>query len=385
MRILFSALPSHGHTYPLIPLATAAREAGHHVVFATGESLHPSIVAAGLEPVAAGTSIPEAATEVVRDKGLGNPFELEEEQRLQLMSTVFGSVLPRRFVNDLHDVLRSSRFDLVVHESGNSGAGLAAMLAEVPGLAHGFGRASFDLLGPSFTDSLGDLAAELGLRLPDSVTPLGNPYLDIYPASMQDPTFVADDKRFPLRPVPFSEPGELPGLVTSADRTRPLVYLTFGTAFASTESLRLALDGLAQLDVDVLVATGPRVEVTELRDVPDNVTPVPWVPQADLLAHLDLVVHHGGSGTTLGALGAGIPQLVVPQGADQFINAEAVATAGVGVRLLADEVTSENLGAQAKKLLADEDTAAAVRRVAAEIAAMPSPKETVERLPEFAR
>ena len=35
MKIVFSSRPAYGHVYPLLPLAGAARRAGHHVSFAT--------------------------------------------------------------------------------------------------------------------------------------------------------------------------------------------------------------------------------------------------------------------------------------------------------------------------------------------------------------
>jgi hypothetical protein len=52
---------------------------------------------------------------------------------------------------------------------------------------------------------------------------------------------------------------------------------------------------LAGLDARVVVAAG-RVRPDQLGDVPDNVTVQPWVAQAKLLPHVDVVVHHGGSG-----------------------------------------------------------------------------------------
>jgi hypothetical protein len=67
------------------------------------------------------------------------------------------------------------------------------------------------------------------------------------------------------------------------------------------------------------------------------------VPQADLLLGTGttgshhppaLVVHHGGSGTTLSAAAAGVPQLVLPQGADQFANAGALTGVGVAGALV---------------------------------------------------
>lgn len=56
-----------------------------------------------------------------------------------------------------------------------------------------------------------------------------------------------------------------------------------------------------------------------------------WVPQADALGHASVVVCHGGSGTTLGALAAGLPLVIVPLFADQPANARRVAAVGAGV------------------------------------------------------
>ena len=118
--------------------------------------------------------------------------------------------------------------------------------------------------------------------------------------------------------------------------------------------------------------------------MPDNVVVLPWVPQADLLPHVDLVVHHGGSGTTMGTFGAGVPQLVLPQGADQFNNAEMVTEAGLGDQLLGDDVTAEAIAAKARHLLTDEAVLGAARAIAAEVAAMPSPHDVARTLPDYA-
>ena len=74
----------------------------------------------------------------------------------------------------------------------------------------------------------------------------------------------------------------------------------------------------------MLLTTGTDLD---LGAVPTNVHVERWVPQADVLAHASVVVGHGGSGTTLGALGAGQPLVVVPLFADQPNNAARVAIA----------------------------------------------------------
>ena len=56
-----------------------------------------------------------------------------------------------------------------------------------------------------------------------------------------------------------------------------------------------------------------------------------WVEQEHVLAEAGLVVCHGGSGTTLGSIAAGVPLVLVPSFADQFQNSRRIAAAAAGV------------------------------------------------------
>jgi UDP:flavonoid glycosyltransferase YjiC (YdhE family) len=331
MRVLFASLASVGHTYPLIPLAVATREAGHEVHFAAGDSVHAPLAANGLRPFRPADAF----------------YEI--------------------YAEDLEPDLARLEPDLVVHEWGLPGAAAAAARAGIPGLWHGFGRMIPD---------------GIGLELPTRSTEApGRPHLDICPPSLQDKDFLATAERIELRPVPYAEPGE----ERWTRGERPLIYLTLGTAFGTAELLTTAITALEPLGADVLVAAG-RVPPDELVPMPDGVVVRSWVPQAAVLPHADLVVHHGGSGTTLGALAAGVPQLVLPQGADQFANAAALTTAGVALRLDAGKTTTEAITEQARTLLRDHGTHRdAARAVAEEIARMPAPDEVARRLPDYVR
>ncbi|TQM77785.1 MGT family glycosyltransferase [Saccharothrix saharensis] len=329
MRVLFASLASAGHTYPMVPLAVAAREAGHEVHFAVGEEVHAPLAANGLRPF--------------------RPADTFYEM----------------YAEDLEPELARLRPDLVVHGWGVPGAATAARRAGIPGLWHGFGRL--------FPDGI-------GFERPERAVP-GRPHVDICPPSLQDRDFLADSERIELRPVAFSEPDELSSW---EDRrtSQPLVYLTLGTAFGTPELLATAISGLSAVDARVVVATG-RVRPDRLGSLPDNVTVRSWVSQADLLPHVDVVVHHGGSGTTLGALAVGAPQLFLPQGADQFANAEAVTAAGAGARLLPDEVGADAIADHVRTLARPGGHVDAARSIAAEIARMPSPDDVARRLPEY--
>ena len=157
-----------------------------------------------------------------------------------------------------------------------------------------------------------------------------------------------------MRPVSGHQEVPLPTLIGRRDRDRPLVYLTFGTAFGTVDRLRQTIAGLSSLPVDVLVATGPTVSAAELGHVPPNIVVESWVPQGDLLPHVDLVVSHGGSGTVLGALATGLPHLMLPQGADQFGNARDITALGAGRQILPADRTALSIADAARALLDDD-------------------------------
>ena len=139
------------------------------------------------------------------------------------------------------------------------------------------------------------------------------PYLSRFPASL-DPSPFPDTRR-------YAEEAPAP------ESTRELVYATFGTEAAGHgyDPYRALLDAVDGLDVPVLLTTGDDLD---LGPVPPNVRVERWVPQLEALAKASLVVCHGGSGTVLGTLAAGIPLIILPMFADQTANARTLAEAG---------------------------------------------------------
>ncbi|RJQ68526.1 glycosyltransferase [Pseudonocardiaceae bacterium YIM PH 21723] len=286
-----------------------------------------------------------AGHEVHFASGPGMHAELD---RLGLRPFQPGQAVYQVFAGDIRTEMARLRPDRVIAGWGVPGVIEAAVELDIPRLWHGFGR--------MFPDGIG-------------LEPLSfeDPHIDICPPLLQDPAFVSAATRIPLRPLPWSTGG-----ATATRGERPLVFVTFGTSFHVAPALVDVLEGLALLRADVVAAA------QTLDAVPDGVTVHPWVDQRELLRQADLVVHHGGSGTTLGALAAGTPQLVIPQGADQFGNADAVVHCGAGRRL--DAVSVAAVAAAANAVLRDPACRAAAEFVAAEIAAMPAPGEVAREL-----
>jgi UDP:flavonoid glycosyltransferase YjiC (YdhE family) len=98
------------------------------------------------------------------------------------------------------------------------------------------------------------------------------------------------------------------------------------------------------------------------------------------LRQVDITVHHAGSGTLLAAAAEGVPQLVMPMGADQFQNADALARSGAGLALSQGGVIAAAVRDSVRQLMDDPSHRAAANRLRSEILALPTPAERIDDL-----
>jgi glucuronosyltransferase len=82
-----------------------------------------------------------------------------------------------------------------------------------------------------------------------------------------------------------------------------------------------------------------------LRNLSSNVMTVKWLPQADILAHSNLLafITHGGMMSIQEAIDREIPMIIIPLTYDQPINAESMVAKGVALRLNLNEITENAL------------------------------------------
>ena len=108
---------------------------------------------------------------------------------------------------------------------------------------------------------------------------------------------------------------------------RPLVLVALSSTFQDHAAcLQRIVDGMATLPVHTIVTTGPAIEPGSITGAA-NVTVVPAAPHSQILRHASAVVTHGGHGTVVRALAAGVPMVVLPHGRDQADNARRVTSA----------------------------------------------------------
>ena len=380
MKILFAAIPAYGHLYPLMPLALACAEDGHDVTVATGKPF------VGRLPLPTIPQQPDALEldGVFAEAARRNPGV----QGAGLVVGVFADVTSEAVVEVLVPTLEELQPDLIVYEGMNVGAGVAASLLGIPAVPYAIAltHRGFALIHPEAMSYRRDLWTSRGQHPPEADPLLGQAFLDPTPPSLRRFNGDLDIPKIPIRPVGYAESvAQVPAWLEEP-RTRPRVYLTLGTvSFGAVEVLSRAISDISALDVDLLVAVGPEGDPALLGEVSDNVRLERFVDQSRVLPMIDVMVHHGGTGSVLGALSAGVPQVLIPQGADQFFNAEYLTEVGAA-RVVRNEEQDPGVirAAVAALLEPDAGERTVARQLQAEIADLPSPASVIPELVSLA-
>ncbi|MFF3674413.1 nucleotide disphospho-sugar-binding domain-containing protein [Streptomyces sp. NPDC002120] len=365
MRVLFTGPAAAGHLFPMVPTAQALQAAGHQVLFA-GSAPLDQLRQTGIPTVEIGdgSTLMEAfrrASDNTEPQFVTDGKSLEDIQRQAAAGFAEHS---RVTIDGLLAVATAWQPDLIVHAAFQAAAPLVSAALGIPAVVHNFGVMSgFDMVG-RLADVLADEYRARGLEGPATRT-----VLDVVPASLG-----GDGTGLRVRYVPYNGGGTVPrDLVARGSRPRIAVTLgTVVTAFAGVDPVSRVIAEAASVDAEFLLAVGD-TDLSPLGTLPANVRPLPWVPLAQLLDTADAVVHHGGSGTMLTAAARGVPQLILPQGADHFINVDAATGLGFALRASGDSVDADLLG----RLVTDDDLRKGAATIQADISALPSPTDLV--------
>lgn len=152
-----------------------------------------------------------------------------------------------------------------------------------------------------------------------------------------------------------------------ADHPDPLVVVSLSTTPQGQGAmLQRIVDALRGMPVRGLVTTGPAVDPAGLH-APPNVVVRHAAPHSLVFRDASVVVTHGGHGTVMRALAAGVPLLCLPMGRDQPDIAARVVHRGLGLRRSAGSSSAALRGAIAR-LLAEPSYREAARRMSATLA-----------------
>ncbi|MFJ8743466.1 macrolide family glycosyltransferase [Embleya sp. NPDC127516] len=147
--------------------------------------------------------------------------------------------------------------------------------------------------------------------------------------------------------------------------TRPVgaervLLISLGSAFTrQPEFYRRCLAAFGDLPGwHVVLQIGRHTDPADLGVLPANVELHSWVPQLAILRQADAFVTHAGMGGSGEGLITGVPMIAVPQGVDQFGNADRLVELGVARRLDTEDATPEALRGALLALTSDPEVAA---------------------------
>ena len=387
MRLLFTTTQGLGHVMPLLPFARAARAAGHDVLLAGPSPTAAVAASAGLGY--AELAWPDDESLSVARRRVG---ELSGVERVRAaIGDLFVATYGGAAMADTLAVVERWRPDVIVHETAEASGPIAGEAYRVPTARVSLALATRDeawwlsLAGPA----LDVLRAQLGLTGdPGGQRLARTPLLTLAPAILDvgEGEPAPDVRRF--RHEDDADATALGDWWPAGAADAPLVLVSFGTAIPAgryPDVYREAIGAVADLPIRILVAVGSDADPARLGALPPNVHVERWVPFAAMLGDVAVSVIHGGTGTTLAALAAGVPMVLVPTLADQSLNARRVADVGAGVVLKPGVSGAAQLGDVVRALLDDDRYRVAAESVASEIRALPPVATAIDQLERVVR
>lgn len=381
---VFLSHPAHGHINPTLPVVAELVRRGERVVYYATELFQAKVEATGAE---------------YRSYG---PQELFE--RKLAYGGIFGGMVglleaTEEILADLLAQVREERPDYLLLEAHSVPGNLVQKIVEIPAITlcsmFAFNErliSPSDLIrfmygpapAPALLDGLQGLHHYLevaqritnkyGVACPNIVEYLSNPQpLNIVFTSkyFQIGGEQAFDERYK-----FVGPSVAPRVETTAGQPagdfpwdaltgQALIYVSMGTMYnADAAFYHACFDAFGDSGYQVVLAVGQRLDLSQLRQPPDNFIVRPFVPQLELLQRANLFITHGGMNSANEGILFHVPMLVLPQQADHYVVANRLAELGAGIVLDRSQVTAEQLRALSEKVLTDSSYKAQCETIA---------------------
>jgi len=405
--VLFTVSDWPGHYYPLVPLGWALQAAGPEVRVACAPSQAAPLGRTGLVPV----PVTEPGLEMTVQGRLGNfweaqrgrwpypdppPHPLTGAPLATLDDFDFAAFRERerprilRATSDAFDAVvalaRRWRPDLVVHDRMSLEGLLAARVLGVPAVLHLWGPHGTAEPEPELRVIPGDPTGSFPRHgVGEMSTDLIEYVIDPCPPGLEPPTAA---RRLRMRHIPYNGPAPAPHIDPPTDG-RPRICVVWGNSMTriygpSSQLLPELTDAFADLDAEVVVLGGPG-DIAALGDTAPGVRVLENAPLRLVLPGCAAVVHYGGSGSTMTAVAAGVPQLGVPFSAEQTLNVRRVAAAGAGLVVPAARPDRATAARDAVlRLLGEPSFAEHAVRLRTELLELPTPADLVTDLEQLA-
>ncbi|ATH91527.1 UDP-glucosyltransferase [Bacillus glycinifermentans] len=354
-------IPAHGHINPTLALTKKLVERGYRVTYPVTEEFTTAIEETGAKPLQYRSTLnidPRQIREVMKNKETA-------QQMPEMFKKEVDEVLPQ-----LEAFYENDRPDLVIFD-------FMAMTGKI--MAEKFGVKAvrlcstyaqndhFHFRAMAETIQMGKAEEQLPDLNNDNI-----PYFEeiFQPANLNivfmprafQPYGDTFDERFRfVGPSLAERKFQEKNIPLVKDDGRPVMLISLGTAFnAWPEFYEMCIEAFRDTKWQVIMSVGRTIDPESFKDVPENISIHQHVPQLEILKNAKLFISHGGMNSTMEALNAGVPLVVIPQMPEQEITARRVEELGLGKHLQPEETTVRSLQEAVSKV---DDDAELLNRV----------------------
>ncbi|MEC1737461.1 glycosyltransferase [Bacillus mojavensis] len=354
-------IPAYGHVNPTLALVEKLCEKGHRVTYATTEEFAASVQQAGAEALIYHTSLnidPKQIREMIEKNE--TPISILKESL---------SILPQ-----LEDLYQNDHPDLIIYDFIALAGKLFADKLHIPviKLCSSYAQnESFQLGSEDMLLKMKEAEAEFKAYLEQEQLPAVSFEQLAVPEALN---IVFMPKSFQIQHETFDDRfcfvGPSLGKRTEQESLEiekgdgPLMLISLGTAFnAWPEFYKMCIEAFRNSSWQVIMSVGKTIDPESLDEIPANFTIRQSVPQLEVLAKADLFISHGGMNSTMEAMNAGVPLVVIPQMYEQELTAKRVDELGLGIYLQKEEVTVSRLQEAVQAVSGDQEVLSRVKNM----------------------
>ena len=344
-KIAFFCIPAHGHTNPMLPVATELISRGNKVRFYSFNEFKNKIESTGAEFVSCDSYLPS--------------LTINEEKGLKRVSTTEMTLQDIRITIAMNDFLHaefiSFKPDIVYTDSVCFWGKLNAYKHKVP-IVVSTSTFAFNQMSSQYMKNSPKELADMIFGLPKISRELKKlePYgyyvksaLSLVQSDNNTDSIVYTSRHFQPYVESFSKhyafigPSVFSKIEPNKEKFRPLVYISLGTVINDKPDFYgKCILALKDLNVDVVISCGHAIKREIFGSLPENIKIYPYVNQLEVLSKADVFITHCGMNSVSESLYMATPMVLCPQTNEQRAVARRVKEIGAGIELVNDSAQS---------------------------------------------
>lgn len=342
-RIMFFCIPAHGHTNPMLAVATELVKRGNEVRFYSFNEFKDKIEKTGANFISCDSFLEELSS--------------KEEENLKKVSTTEMTIQDIKATLNMDGFLdkefKEFQPDVIYTDSVCFWGKLNAWKHNVP-MVVSTSTFAFNQLSSKYMKNSFAEICDLVFGLPKiakalkSLKPLGynvkNPIALVQSDNKTD-SIVYTSRRFQPYSKSFSDHYEFIGPSVSTDKVpeknseKPLVYISMGTVINDRPDFyNKCICALKDLDVEIIISCGKTMDIDKLGTLPENVKVYPYVNQLEVLSKASVFISHCGMNSVSESLYMATPLVLYPQTKEQYAVARRAYEIDAGIMLKSDTV-----------------------------------------------